>query len=91
MLGRIEAAGRFGVNLLGHDKEDFAMAFARRDVDRFNSVPGGDHQMLFGFVTGACRTELPPLVYAHRTFGTHSRYSERPRPIIVDQIAAYAR
>jgi hypothetical protein len=34
---------------------------------------------------------LPPLVYAHRTFGTHSRYSERPRPLIIDQIAACAR
>jgi len=27
-------------------------------------------------------------VYAHHTFGTHSRFSQRARPPIVDQIAA---
>lgn len=57
----------------------------------YDSVPGGDHQLLFGHVTAASRAELPPLVYAHRTFGTHSRYRERPRALIVDQIAACAR
>jgi flavin reductase (DIM6/NTAB) family NADH-FMN oxidoreductase RutF len=54
-------------------------------------VIGGDHRLLVGHVTAASRAELPPLVYAHRTFGTHSRYSERPRPLIIDQIAACAR
>ncbi|MCR6485140.1 flavin reductase family protein [Amycolatopsis sp. OK19-0408] len=59
------------------------------DLDRV--VEAGDHLLLFGLVTALGRTELPPLVYAHRTFGTHSRYAERPRPLITDQIAACAR
>lgn len=59
--------------------------------DLYRTVEGGDHLLLFGLVTAAGRAELPPLVYAHRTFGTHSRLSERPRPSIVDQIAACAR
>lgn len=52
------------------------------------AVEGGDHELLIGLVTASSRAELPPLVYAHRTFGTHSRYQERPRPLIVDHIAA---
>ena len=36
------------------------------------------------------RPDLAPLVYAHRTFGTHSRFAERPRPRIADLIAACA-
>lgn len=59
------------------------------DLDRV--VEAGDHLLLFGLVTALGRTELPPLVYAHRTFGTHSRFAERPRPLITDQIAACAR
>ncbi|WP_370963916.1 flavin reductase family protein [Amycolatopsis sp. cg9] len=59
------------------------------DLDRV--VGAGDHLLLFGLVTALGRAELPPLVYAHRTFGTHSRYAERPRPLITDQIAACAR
>lgn len=54
-------------------------------------VEAGDHLLLFGLVTDLGRTDLPPLVYAHRTFGTHSRFAERPRPLITDQIAACAR
>jgi flavin reductase (DIM6/NTAB) family NADH-FMN oxidoreductase RutF len=54
-------------------------------------VAGGDHQLILGRVESASRAELPPLIYAHRTFGTHSRYDQRPRPMIVDQIAAYLR
>jgi flavin reductase (DIM6/NTAB) family NADH-FMN oxidoreductase RutF len=54
-------------------------------------VAGGDHRLLLGHVTAASRAELPPLIYAHRTFGTHSHYGERPRPLIIDQIAACAR
>jgi flavin reductase (DIM6/NTAB) family NADH-FMN oxidoreductase RutF len=54
-------------------------------------VEAGDHLLLFGLVTGLSRTELPPLIYAHRTFGTHSHFAQRPRPLIVDQIAACAR
>jgi len=105
MLAHIQAVGKFGMNLLGHNQDELAMLFAQRDADRFadtawhhdhelprldgaagwlvcelyDSVAGGDHQLLFGRVT------------AHRTFGTHSRYDERPRALIVDQIAACAR
>jgi flavin reductase (DIM6/NTAB) family NADH-FMN oxidoreductase RutF len=56
--------------------------------DLYRTVDGGDHLLLFGLVTAASTTELPPLVYARRTFGTHSRFSERPRAPIVDHIAA---
>lgn len=116
-LKAILAAGRFGVNLLGHDQADLARVFATRDVDRFaqtewhyeeglprlngaagwlecdlyEPVEGGDHILLIGHVADASRAELPPLVYAHRTFGTHSRYDERRRPAIIDSIAALAR
>jgi flavin reductase (DIM6/NTAB) family NADH-FMN oxidoreductase RutF len=51
---------------------------------------GGDHQLLFGLVQAACRTDLPPLVYAYRTFGTHSRFAARPRAQVVDMIVACA-
>ncbi len=117
MLAHIQAVGKFGMNLLGHNQDELAMLFAQRDADRFantawhydhelprldgaagwlvcelyDSVAGGDHQLLLGRVTVASRAELPPLVCAHRTFGTHSRYDERPRALIVDQIAACAR
>ncbi|WP_410575396.1 flavin reductase family protein [Amycolatopsis sp. cmx-4-61] len=54
-------------------------------------VEAGDHLLLLGLVTDLGRADLPPLVYAHRTFGTHSRFAERPRPLIIDHIAACAR
>jgi flavin reductase (DIM6/NTAB) family NADH-FMN oxidoreductase RutF len=117
LLAGIQAAGRFGVNLLGHGQEELATLFATRGADRFagtawhdedglprldgaagwagcelyRTVEGGDHLLLFGLVTAAGRAELPPLVYVRRTFGTHSRFAQRPRPLIVDQIAACAR
>ena len=53
-------------------------------------IAGGDHELILGRVEAASRAELPPLIYAHRTFGTHSRYEQRPRTLIVDQIAACA-
>ena len=116
LLPRLVAAGRFGVNLLGHGQADLARLFARRDADRFagtdwhldhglprlngaagwldcavhDVVPGGDHRLVIGLVTAAGRAELPPLIYAYRTFGTHSRYAQRPRAPITDQIAACA-
>src|SRR3984957_6638587 len=56
------------------------------------AVEGGDHLLLFGLVRSASsRRDLPPLVYAHQTYGTHSRFAHRPRPAIVDLIAACAR
>lgn len=114
LLGRIQQAGRFGVNLLGLAQDDLAMVFARRSEDRFagvdwhmsdglpqlteaagwidcdlyQTVEGGDHLLLFGLVVNSSHRALPPLVYAHRTFGTHSKYSERPRHPIADSIAA---
>jgi flavin reductase (DIM6/NTAB) family NADH-FMN oxidoreductase RutF len=118
LLGQIQTARRFGVNILGHDQDDLAIGFARRAADRFaltrwftedglprladapgwmvcdlhQTVEGGDHLLLFGRVLAAStRPGLPPLVYAHRTFGTHSRFAERPRPAIADLIAACAR
>lgn len=59
--------------------------------DLYEAVEGGDHIILLGHVVGASRAELPPLVYAYRTFGTHSHYHERRRPPITDSIAALAR
>lgn len=59
--------------------------------DLWQVVEGGDHQLLVGLVTRAESSHLSPLVYAHRTFGTHSRFAERPRPPIADSIAACAR
>jgi len=59
------------------------------ELDR--SIEAGDHLLLFGLVVAASnRPGRAPLVYAHRTFGTHSRFAERPRPPIADHIAACA-
>jgi flavin reductase (DIM6/NTAB) family NADH-FMN oxidoreductase RutF len=58
--------------------------------DLYREVEAGDHQLLFGLVQAASRSDLPPLVYAYRTFGTHSRFAERRRARIVDIIAACA-
>jgi flavin reductase (DIM6/NTAB) family NADH-FMN oxidoreductase RutF len=118
LLRQIQAAGRFGVNILGQSQDELAVMFARRGVDRFavtdwfaedglprladapgwmvcdlhQTVEAGDHLLLFGLVRSASsRVDLAPLVYAHRTFGTHSRFAERPRPAIADLIAACAR
>lgn len=115
LLRQIQAAGRFGVNILGHAQDELAMIFARRGADRFaaadwfaegglprlaeaagwmacdlyQTVEAGDHLLLFGLVRSASsRADLAPLVYAHRTFGTHSRFADRPRPAIADLIAA---
>jgi flavin reductase (DIM6/NTAB) family NADH-FMN oxidoreductase RutF len=54
-------------------------------------VAGGDHELIIDHVEAAGHTELAPLVYAYRTFGTHSCYDRRPRALIVDHIAACAR
>ncbi|HEV2638220.1 MAG TPA: flavin reductase family protein [Actinocrinis sp.] len=117
LLPRLVAAGRFGVNLLGHGQDELARRFARPAADRFaevdwhldgglprldgaagwlvcdvhDAVPGGDHRLLMGHVVEAGRAELAPLIYAYRTFGTHSRFDRRPRALVADQIAACAR
>ncbi|WP_432180492.1 flavin reductase family protein [Streptomyces sp. NBC_00063] len=54
-------------------------------------VQGGDHLLLLGTVVHARTTPAPPLIYGHRTFGTHSAYASRPRHTITDQLAAFAR
>ncbi len=58
------------------------------ECELYQTVEGGDHLLLFGLVVNSSHRALPPLVYAHRTFGTHSKYSERPRHPITDHIAA---
>jgi len=59
--------------------------------DLHQAIEAGDHLLLFGLVRSACaRPDVAPLVYAHRTFGTHSRFTERPRPAIADLISACA-
>jgi flavin reductase (DIM6/NTAB) family NADH-FMN oxidoreductase RutF len=59
--------------------------------DLYRCVEAGDHLLLFGLVRAArSRNDLAPLGYAHRTFGTHARFAERPRPSIADLIAACA-
>lgn len=54
-------------------------------------VEAGDHLVLIGLVHRAASSALPPLVYGHRTFGTHSGFQQRPRKPIVDHIAACTR
>ncbi|WP_206474098.1 flavin reductase family protein [Dietzia sp. KRD202] len=56
-----------------------------------NAVEAGDHLLLIGHVTRAISTLQAPLVYAYRTFGTHSGFELRPRKPVVDQILACAR
>jgi len=57
----------------------------------FQSIEAGDHLLLVGHVTYAASAHASPLVYGHRTFGTHSGFETRPRKPIVDHIAAFAR
>ncbi|NDK88873.1 flavin reductase [Gordonia desulfuricans] len=72
----------------GLPRLDDIAGWASCDVTQ--TVEAGDHLLLVGTVTRAASVHRPPLVYAHRTFGTHSRYAARPRPTIVDQITACA-
>jgi flavin reductase (DIM6/NTAB) family NADH-FMN oxidoreductase RutF len=55
------------------------------------TVEAGDHVLLIGLVLDAASSPQPPLIYGHRTYGTHSRFQQRPRRPIVDHIAACAR
>ncbi|MGK5531026.1 flavin reductase family protein [Streptomyces sp. URMC 129] len=54
-------------------------------------VEGGDHRLLLGAVAHAATRAAAPLVYAHRTFGTHSGLVRRPRHSIADHVEACAR
>ncbi|MFD4191975.1 flavin reductase family protein [Amycolatopsis thermoflava] len=56
--------------------------------DLSQTVEAGDHLLLIGLVTHASSVQVAPLVYGYRTFGTHSRFSSRPRRPIADHIAA---
>lgn len=58
--------------------------------DLWQVIEGGDHLLLVGLVNHAESSHRSPLVYGHRTFGTHSRFAERPRKPISDHIAACA-
>ncbi|WP_328611301.1 flavin reductase family protein [Amycolatopsis sp. NBC_00345] len=57
----------------------------------WSTVDGGDHLLLIGEVTDAGAIPAAPLVYGHRTYGTHSGFRTRPRTPIADMIAACAR
>lgn len=59
--------------------------------DLVQSVMAGDHQLLIGLVCRAASSQHAPLIYGHRTFGTHSRFQQRPRTPVADCIAACAR
>jgi flavin reductase (DIM6/NTAB) family NADH-FMN oxidoreductase RutF len=73
----------------GLPRLDGATAWAVCELDRV--VDGGDHLLLIGLVVHAQTHPAPPLVYGHRTFGTHSRFARRPRRPIHDTIAACSR
>lgn len=53
--------------------------------DLADVVEAGDHKLLLGVVEASQRTKSPPLIYAQRSFGTHSellaRESARERKI----------
>ncbi|MFD3485305.1 flavin reductase family protein [Streptomyces sp. NPDC058665] len=55
------------------------------------AVEGGDHLLVLGSVTHVKTTPAAPLVYGHRTFGTHSAFADRPRRTIREHVAACAR
>jgi len=59
------------------------------ELDRV--VEGGDHLLLLALVTHCATRNAAPLVYGHRTFGTHSGFEHRPRRAITDHVAACAR
>ena len=72
----------------GLPRLDGAAGWAACELEQI--VEGGDHLLLIGLVTHAESRQVSPLVYGHRTFGTHSGFATRPRPPIIDAIAACA-
>jgi flavin reductase (DIM6/NTAB) family NADH-FMN oxidoreductase RutF len=73
----------------GLPRLDCAAAWAACELRQ--TVDGGDHLLLIGLVVDAQSRPAAPLVYGHRTFGTHSGFASRPRRPIDDAIAACAR
>jgi flavin reductase (DIM6/NTAB) family NADH-FMN oxidoreductase RutF len=73
----------------GLPRLDCAAAWAACELSQ--AVDGGDHLLLIGLVVHAESRRAAPLVYGHRTFGTHSGFARRPRRPIDDTIAACAR
>ena len=59
--------------------------------DLAGPVQGGDHILLLAEVVECATVVAPPLVYGHRTFGTHSAFERRPRRPITDHVEACAR
>jgi flavin reductase (DIM6/NTAB) family NADH-FMN oxidoreductase RutF len=92
-FARVTGADRFdGVGWSpehGLPRLDCAAGWAACELRQ--AVDGGDHLLLIGLVVHAESRHAAPLVYGHRTFGTHSRYAHRPRRPIDDTIAACAR
>lgn len=76
-----------------HGLPRLADAAAWADCALDQVVEAGDHLLLIGRVehADAGHHARAGLVYGYRTFGTHSRFGERPRTRIRDQIAACAR
>ncbi|MEZ0353742.1 flavin reductase family protein [Mycobacterium sp. pR1184] len=66
-----------------------AVGWAACDLNQ--AVEAGDHLLLIGLVRDAASSPQPPLIYGHRTFGTHSQFQQRPRKPITDHIAACTR
>ena len=75
-----------------HGLPRFPVAAGWAVCELYNDVEAGDHRLLFGLVSHAeRRSDSAPLVYADRTFGTHSGFAMRsPRPI-AEHIAAFTR
>jgi flavin reductase (DIM6/NTAB) family NADH-FMN oxidoreductase RutF len=100
-VGQADVAAAFarpGVDRFGACPWSWSQDLPRLDgaaawavCDLWQTWEGGDHLLLAGFVEHAVSAPLPPLVYGHRTFGTHSQFGFRPRRPIVERIAACAR
>jgi|RhiMetdeSRZDD1v2_1073273.scaffolds.fasta_scaffold15527_9 flavin reductase (DIM6/NTAB) family NADH-FMN oxidoreductase RutF len=73
----------------GLPRLDGAVGWAACELHQ--TVTAGDHLLLIGLVRNAVSSPQPPLIYGHRTFGTHSRFQQRPRRPVIDLIAACAR
>ena len=59
--------------------------------DLAGTVEGGDHVLLLAEVVECATVVAAPLVYGHRTFGTHSAFERRPRRPVTDHVEACAR